>query len=107
MSTENIQMSVNEQATSTETTRIAPNQTLEQQVNVNTLVSVPLFQLLNLRNIIDVSTSRGAFKSNELSSVGKVYDELSTIINTLVQEVKNNQTNTQTSEEPSAEPSAE
>ena len=81
---ENVQMNVVE---STQQSSEQQTKPVEQQVNVNTPVTVPLFHLLNLRNIIDVSTSRGTFKSNELTSVGKVYDELSSIINSVVQQV--------------------
>tara|TARA_B110000046_G_C12718702_1_gene283648 strand:+ start:115 stop:219 length:105 start_codon:yes stop_codon:yes gene_type:complete len=29
-----------------------------------------------MKSLLEISTQRGAFKSNELSSVGKIYDEL-------------------------------
>ena len=32
--------------------------------------------LNNMKSLLEISTQRGAFKSNELSSVGKIYDEL-------------------------------
>lgn len=35
-----------------------------------------LNDLLAMRNLIDVVTQRGAFKANELSSVGVLYDKL-------------------------------
>ena len=84
---ENIQMNVTETAET-------PAET-QQQVDSNTPVTVPLYLLLNIRNIIDVGTSRGTFKSNELSSVGKVYDELATVINTVAQEVVSQSKTTQ------------
>ena len=81
---ENVQMNVSE--TTPETT---PETTQQKQVDVNTPVNVTLQLLLNFRNIVDVSTSRGTIKSNELSSVGRVYDELVSIINKAVQDAPN------------------
>jgi len=83
---ENVQMNVSEPGTTPETT---PETTQQKQVDVNTPVNVTLQLLLNFRNIVDVSTSRGTFKSNELSSVGRVYDELVLIINKAVQDAPN------------------
>ena len=79
---ENVQMNVSESGTTPETTQ-------QKQVDVNTPVNVTLQLLLNFRNIVDVSTSRGTFKSNELSSIGRVYDELVLIINKAVQDAPN------------------
>ena len=79
---ENVQMNVSEPVPTPETTQ-------QKQVDVNTPVNVTLQLLLNFRNIVDVSTSRGTFKSNELSSVGKVYDELILVINKAVQDAPN------------------
>lgn len=36
--------------------------------------------LLAMRNLIDVVTQRGAFKANELSSVGVLYDKLDAFV---------------------------
>ena len=83
---ENVQMNVSESGTTPETT---PETTQQKQVDVNTPVNVTLQLLLNFRNIVDVSTSRGTFKSNELSSIGRVYDELVLIINKAVQDAPN------------------
>ena len=82
---ENVQMNVSEP----QTTETAPETTQQKQVDVNTPVNVTLQLLLNFRNIVDVSTSRGTFKSNELSSIGRVYDELVLIINKAVQDAPN------------------
>ena len=57
---ENVQMNVSE---------TTPETTQQKQVDVNTPVNVTLQLLLNFRNIVDVSTSRGTFKSNELTQV--------------------------------------
>ena len=39
-----------------------------------------LNDLLAMRNIIDAVTQRGAFKANELSSVGVLYDKLNAFL---------------------------
>jgi hypothetical protein len=36
-----------------------------------------------LKQIIDVSTQRGAFKGNELMSVGQVYNKLEVFLNSV------------------------
>jgi hypothetical protein len=46
------------------------------KLDLNKAVTIPLHLLINLRQIIDVSVTRGTYKSNELTSVGKVYDDL-------------------------------
>ena len=75
---ENIQMNVTEPQ--------AQEQAQEQvQIDLNTQVNVPFYLLINVRNLIDLTTSRGTYKSNELSSVGKIYDELASVINTVAQ----------------------
>ena len=53
-----------------------------KQINVdfNKNVSANMGVLVNLKRIIDVCVSRGAFKSDELSQVGSVIDSLSSII---------------------------
>jgi hypothetical protein len=38
--------------------------------------SINLSDLQSLLNVIDIATQRGAFKGNELSQVGAVYDKL-------------------------------
>lgn len=42
--------------------------------------SINLTDLQSLLNIVDIATSRGAFKGNELSQVGAVYDKLDTFL---------------------------
>jgi hypothetical protein len=42
------------------------------ELNINDLVA--------MRNVIDVVTKRGAFQANELSSVGQLFDKLSTFL---------------------------
>jgi len=49
------------------------NEVKTLNVNVNLLT--------NLKALLEVSTSRAAFKANELSSVGIIYDQLSKLLN--------------------------
>lgn len=37
-----------------------------------------------LKNIIDIACARGAFRANEMKSVGETYDKLSTFLDTIV-----------------------
>lgn len=37
--------------------------------------------LINLRAIIDVASRRGAFRAEEMSSIGTVFDKLNTFLN--------------------------
>lgn len=55
----------------------------EQQgndLNINDLVAV--------KSIIDVASQRGAFKAGELESVGKIYNKLSSFLESAAQSAK-------------------
>ena len=39
--------------------------------------------LLGIKSVIDVATQRGAFKANELEAVGKLYNRLSTFLDSV------------------------
>jgi hypothetical protein len=58
--TQNVSMKVSDTIPSTESNTI--------NVNVNLLN--------NIKSILEISTARGTYKATELTSVGKVYDEL-------------------------------
>ena len=53
------------------------------------LVSVPLSTILNVKVVLDTVTSRGAFKAQEMSSVGTIYDTLVSILKNVAQESQN------------------
>jgi len=57
MSEENITMDLNKE---TEIKKLT--------VNINLLI--------NIKTLLEISASRGGFKANELTSVGKIYDEV-------------------------------
>ena len=51
-------------------------------------VTVSLEFLVNVRNILDVCTTRSVWKSNELSTVGRLYDGINEVIKNKVAEIK-------------------
>ena len=65
---ENVTMNVNDNDNAT-----------NSEEEVKTLnVNVNLLQ--NIRSLFEISTQRGTYRANELSSVGKVYDELVSLL---------------------------
>jgi hypothetical protein len=65
----------------TEETKIeapASAPTADQPVNTN--VELNINDLAALRSIVDVASTRGAFKAAELEAVGKVYNKLSNFL---------------------------
>jgi hypothetical protein len=48
-----------------------------------------LSDLQNLRSIVDVASRRGAFSAAEMSSVGAVYDKLSTFLDAALPQTQN------------------
>jgi len=46
-------------------------------------VSLTVQDLVNLRNIIDVASQRGAFRANEFAVVGSTYNRLNDFINSV------------------------
>ena len=59
---------VDQNGAETQTTAAGPS----PELNINDLVA--------MRNLIDVVTQRGAFKANELSAVGVLFDKLNTFV---------------------------
>ena len=70
--TENITMDVNESGGST-TPEPTPEQTSSPVAPEP--VNLTVGCLSNVKNLVDVAISRGAYKPNEVSTVGKIYDE--------------------------------
>jgi hypothetical protein len=52
--------------------------------NTITPPQITIEDLITIKNLIDVSCSRGAFKADEMSSVGEVYDRLTGFLNTVI-----------------------
>jgi hypothetical protein len=76
--TQNISMNVEPETnsgTSETVTQAVPSTQVQPEsknVNVNLLT--------NIKSILEISTGRGTFKANELTAVGKVYDEILTLL---------------------------
>ena len=70
----------------TEASSPAPRQVTADQVNLQ----VNLQFLINLRNIIDISVKRGTWKPTELTSVGKLYENLDLGINSAIKRLIKN-----------------
>ena len=60
-----------------------------KEVKLNEIgVTVTLEFLVNVRNILDVCTTRSVWKSNELSTIGRLYDGINDVIKNKVAEIK-------------------
>jgi hypothetical protein len=70
----------------TETTNTTPN-------------SLTVTDLLVLRNAIDLAATRGAFRANELSAVGTVFDKLALFVETVARIVEEAEEASTTDEE--------
>jgi hypothetical protein len=57
-------------------------QTAEQQP-AQQAVDLNINDLVALRSIIDVASTRGAFRANEMEAVGKVFNKLATFLDTV------------------------
>lgn len=69
---ENVTMNANDNANDNASNTNSKEEVLTLNVNVNLLQ--------NIRSLLEISTQRGTYRANELSSVGKVYDELVTLL---------------------------
>jgi hypothetical protein len=77
----NIEMNVTEVVTA----ETAP----PPEIKLNEIgVNVTLEFLVNVRNILDVCTTRSVWKSNELSTIGRLYDGINDVIKNKVAEIK-------------------
>jgi len=56
-------------------------QTSNETADVGAPVDLNINDLAAIRNLIEVVTQRGAFKANELSSVGTLFDKLNAFLN--------------------------
>lgn len=61
------------------TTEATETQT-EVQATTEAQASLSLNDLATLANVINLATQRGAFRANELSSVGSAYDKLNAFL---------------------------
>ena len=49
---------------------------------------ITIADLDSIKNIIDLATSRGAFRGEELSQVGVVYDKLNSFLKAVIEQAK-------------------
>ena len=70
--------------------------------------SVSIGDIMAVKQILEVATSRGAFRASELTQVGTVYDRISAWIDTVVpaQEVSEESTEESTDEQQPGEADA-
>lgn len=52
--------------------------------NDNTSVQLTVTDLNIIKNILDISCSRGAFRANEMQTVGLIYDKLTAFLDGVV-----------------------
>lgn len=57
------------------------NQEQTQATEAPTQAELSVTDLMNLRSVIDVASRRGAFRAEEMSSIGVVYDKLNAFLN--------------------------
>jgi len=72
-------MTENVQDTSTTTDATAPEQA-SAELNINDLNAMKV--------IIDIASSRGAFKPNEMAVVGQTYNKLTTFLDTVAKQAE-------------------
>ena len=63
-----------------EVTNAVPEQEQSQQPTNTPSADLNLSDLSSLRSILEVASSRGAFKAAELEAVGKAYNKLNTFL---------------------------
>lgn len=59
------------------------NPTPETQQHANADIGLTVQDLVTLRNIVDISASRGSFKAAEMESIGKIYNKLTSFLDTV------------------------
>ena len=83
--TENVTMSVNEQLSEVEAPVEAPVAATEVAAAP---VNLTVGGLANVRRLLELAVERGAFKANEMTAVGRVYDEFVGGLNTLAAQIQ-------------------
>lgn len=67
------------------TTQPTGEQTPEGQTPEGQATDLNINDLVALKSIIDIASSRGAFKANELEAVGKTYNKLNSFLEAVSQ----------------------
>jgi len=61
-------------------------QTQEQTAEQNSAAELTVQDLAAIKQIFDVASQRGAFRPNEMMTVGQVYTKLETFLNAVTQQ---------------------
>ena len=56
--------------------------------NTNNSIQITIADLDTLKNIVDLASTRGAFRGAELTQVGAIYDKLTAFLDAIVAQAK-------------------
>lgn len=56
--------------------------------NTNDLTQITITDLDTIKNIVDLASTRGAFRGTELTQVGAVYDKLTRFLDAVIAQAK-------------------
>ena len=56
--------------------------------NINDPTQITIADLDKLRNIVDLASTRGAFRGAELTQVGAIYDKLTAFLDAIIAQAK-------------------
>ena len=56
--------------------------------NINDPTQITIADLDTLRNIVDLASTRGAFRGAELTQVGAIYDKLTAFLDAIIAQAK-------------------
>ena len=56
--------------------------------NTNDPTQITIADLDTLRNIVDLASTRGAFRGTELTQVGAIYDKLTAFLDAIIAQAK-------------------
>ena len=56
--------------------------------NITNPTQITIADLDTLKNIVDLASSRGAFRGAELTQVGTIYDKLTAFLNGVIEQAK-------------------
>ena len=71
----------------------------QTETSAQEMPEINMQDLAVMRQIIDASTQAGVFKAGDMSLVGSLYDKLSTVVNTFVEQQKADQEAEETTSE--------
>ena len=77
----------------TETTDTQANTQDQTTPTADNISGLNINDLSTLRNIIDLASSRGAFKTTEMTVVGAAYNKLNSFLEDVAKQVANQNTN--------------